>query len=172
MRTMLRHQGRLLQGGDHLENRAGRDGRAMRFASPVAAKTVLKASSCLPPKHTFPSAIEARCKEFEARTNGELEVCPAGQRGPLNVNRKNKEPSSREALKGLRIRHTGAVFQQLIDRFGGAPMPVPPAEISWARAKGIIDGATFPFKALAAFDLGPGLKYSMGPGAASAILPL
>jgi len=218
------------------------------LASPVGAKTVLKVSSYLPPKHTFTLAIEAWGKELEAKTNGELgvEVYPAGQLGPVNrqydlvtsgaadaaiilnsatpgrfpmtelaglplsypsagdksaltskrltelapqylageypdtkilwmavtpplkLNLKDKEPVSLDALKGLRIRYAGAVFQQVIDKLGASPMPVPPAETSEALAKGIIDGATFPFEALAAFDLGPELKYSLEPGVASA----
>ncbi|WP_081856406.1 TRAP transporter substrate-binding protein [Thioclava dalianensis] len=87
---------------------------------------------------------------------------------PLKINIKGREPSDLAALKGLRIRYAGEVFQQVLDKLGASPLPVPPAETSEALAKGIVDGATFPFEALQAFDLGPELNYSLEPGVASA----
>jgi TRAP-type transport system periplasmic protein len=87
---------------------------------------------------------------------------------PLKIHLANTDPTSLDALKGLRIRYAGEVFQQVLDKLGASPLPVPPAEVAEGLAKGIIDGAMFPFEATAAFDLGPELKYSLEPGIASA----
>ncbi len=87
---------------------------------------------------------------------------------PLKINLADKKPETLDDLKGLRIRYAGKVFQQMIESLGASPMPVPPGEVSEAMAKGVIDGATFPFEAVMAFDLGQVVKYSLEPGMASA----
>jgi len=87
---------------------------------------------------------------------------------PLKISLAKTDPETLAALKGQRIRFAGAVFQQVLDKLGAAPLPVQPADVSESLSKGIIDGAMFPYEALQAFDLGPELKYSMEPGIASA----
>lgn len=87
---------------------------------------------------------------------------------PLKIHLKSTEPSALESLKGLRIRYAGQTFQWVLEQLGASPLPVPPAEVSEGLAKGIIDGAMFPFEATMAFDLGPELDYSLEPGIASA----
>ena len=47
-------------------------------------------------------------------------------------------------------------------------MPVPPAETADAIAKGVIDGATFPFEATIPFGLAPVSDFTLTPGIASA----
>ena len=87
---------------------------------------------------------------------------------PLKMSFAHTDPATLDKLRGQRIRYAGAVFQQVLDSLGAAPLPVPPGEVSEALAKGIIDGALFPFEATMAFDLGPELDYAMEPGVASA----
>ncbi|SLN51277.1 Bacterial extracellular solute-binding protein, family 7 [Aquimixticola soesokkakensis] len=87
---------------------------------------------------------------------------------PLKINLAKVNPDSLEALKGLRIRSAGQVFQSVLETLGASPLPVPPAEVAEGLAKGIVDGAMFPFEADMAFDLGPELDYSLEPGVASA----
>ncbi|PVB62150.1 TRAP transporter substrate-binding protein [Labrenzia sp. 011] len=87
---------------------------------------------------------------------------------PLKVNLANADPSDLGNLKGLRLRYAGSTWQQIVEALGASPVPVPPAETGEAISKGIVDGATFPFEATMAFDLGPVVKYSMEPGLASA----
>lgn len=88
---------------------------------------------------------------------------------PLKINLKGDKPDTLDALSGKRIRYAGAVFQAMIEDLGATPMPVSPGEVSESLSKGVIDGATFPFEALMAFDLGGLLNYSIEPGMASAV---
>lgn len=71
-------------------------------------------------------------------------------------------------FKGLRIRYAGKQFADIITRLGATPLAVPPAETQDSLAKGIIDGATFPYEAAKSFDLGTVVKYSLEPGVSSA----
>ncbi|KZM51763.1 TRAP transporter substrate-binding protein [Labrenzia sp. OB1] len=87
---------------------------------------------------------------------------------PLKINLANTDPTDLGNLKGLRLRYAGSTWQQIVEALGASPVPVPPAETGEALSKGIVDGATFPFEATMAFDLGPVIKYSMEPGLASA----
>lgn len=87
---------------------------------------------------------------------------------PLKVHLAKADPSNLDNLKGLRIRYAGSTWQQIIEALGASPVPVPPAETADAMSKGVVDGATFPFEATQAFDLGPVTEYSMLPGLASA----
>jgi len=87
---------------------------------------------------------------------------------PLKINLANADPSDLGNLEGLRIRYAGSTWQKIVEALGAAPVPVPPAETADAIGKGVVDGATFPFEATKAFDLGPVIKYSLAPGLASA----
>ena len=87
---------------------------------------------------------------------------------PLKISTKAADPSNLDAFKGLRIRYAGQVFQSVLEAIGATPLPVPPGEVQEGLAKGIIDGACFPYEALQAFDLGGELSYTMEPGIASA----
>lgn len=87
---------------------------------------------------------------------------------PLKVHFAHTDPSSLDAIEGLRIRYAGQIWQEIIEALGASPLPVPPGETADALSKGIIDGAAFPFEATKAFDLGPVTNFSMEPGLASA----
>ncbi|MFW2543739.1 TRAP transporter substrate-binding protein [Primorskyibacter sp. 2E107] len=87
---------------------------------------------------------------------------------PLKVNLAKANPADLGNLKGLRIRYAGETWQKIIEAMGAAPVPVPPGEAADAMAKGVVDGATFPFEATKAFDLGPVTDYTLEPGLASA----
>lgn len=87
---------------------------------------------------------------------------------PLKVHLTDADPSDLNNLKGLRIRYAGSTWQKIVEVLGGSPVPVPPAESADAMAKGVIDGASFPFEATKAFDMGPVIKHSLEPGMASA----
>ena len=87
---------------------------------------------------------------------------------PLRMHLTGADPSDLKNLDGLRIRYAGKTWQQIVEALGADPAPVPPAEAADAMAKGVVDGATFPFEATMAFDLGPVSKFSTDPGFASA----
>ncbi len=91
---------------------------------------------------------------------------------PLKIHFTKTDPSDLSAIKGLRIRYAGTVWQQMIEQMGASPVPVPPAESADAMGKGVVDGASFPFEAAKSFDLAPVSDYSMEPGLASATFAL
>jgi TRAP-type C4-dicarboxylate transport system substrate-binding protein len=71
-------------------------------------------------------------------------------------------------FKGLRIRYAGEQFAEIITAIGATPLAVPPGETQDGLAKGIIDGATFPYEGAQSFDLGTVVKYSLEPGVSTA----
>ena len=73
-----------------------------------------------------------------------------------------------EDFKGLRIRYAGEQFAEMVSALGAVPLAVPPGETQDGLAKGIIDGATFPYEGAQSFDLGTVCKYTLEPGAGCA----
>ncbi len=114
--------------------------------------------------------LTALADEYLADENPGTKVLWMAVTPPLKINiAGNKRPEKLEDLAGLRIRYAGKVFQSMIESLGASPMPVAPGEVSESMSKGIIDGATFPYEAVMAFDLGDVVKYSIEPGMASAV---
>lgn len=87
---------------------------------------------------------------------------------PLKMHFTELDPSDPANIAGSRIRYAGGTWQKIVEVLGASPVPVPPAQTADAMGKGVVDGATFPFEAAQAFDLGPVTKYSLEPGLASA----
>ena len=87
---------------------------------------------------------------------------------PLMFHTSRRPIAHLEDFRGLRIRYAGEQFAQIIPLLGASPLAVPPAETADSLAKGIIDGATFPYEACQSFDLGTVLKYSLEPGVSAA----
>ncbi len=73
-----------------------------------------------------------------------------------------------EDFRGLRIRYAGEQFADVLTAVGAVPLAVPPGETQDGLAKGIIDGATFPYEGAQSFDLGTVVKYSLEPGVSTA----
>lgn len=88
---------------------------------------------------------------------------------PLKINMSGDPIDTLADLSGKRIRYAGSVFQSMVESLGATPMPVAPGEVSESMSKGIIDGATFPYEAVMAFDLGDVVTHSIEPGIASAV---
>lgn len=106
--------------------------------------------------------------EYLADEHGGMKILWMAVTPPLKIHFSDKNPSSLDVLKGLRIRYAGSSWQQILETAGASPVPVPPAATADALSKGVVDGASFPFEATKAFDLAPMLKYSLEPGLASA----
>jgi TRAP-type C4-dicarboxylate transport system substrate-binding protein len=87
---------------------------------------------------------------------------------PLKLHTGSVDPSDLSALKGMRVRYAGTIWQQMIESLGASPVPVQPAETGDALSKRVVDATAFPYEATKSFDLGPVLKYSIEPGFASA----
>ena len=108
-------------------------------------------------------------EEYLAEENPGTKVLWMAVTPPLKINLAGDRPGSLADLEGRRIRYAGKVFQAMIEKLGASPMPVAPGEVSESMSKGVIDGATFPYEAVMAFDLGDVVRYSIEPGMASAV---
>ena len=106
--------------------------------------------------------------QYLAAEHARLKILWMAVTNPLMFHTSNKAIKSVDDFKGLRIRYAGKQFAQIIPALGAVPLAVPPAETADGLAKGIIDGATFPFEATMSFDLGTVVKYSLEPGVSSA----
>ncbi len=106
--------------------------------------------------------------EYLAAEHNGLKILWMAVTNPLMFHTSNKQIKTVADFKGLRIRYAGEQFAQIIPALGAVPLPVPPAETQDGLAKGIIDGATFPYEATMSFDLGTVVKYSLEPGVSTA----
>ena len=106
--------------------------------------------------------------EYLAAEHTGLKILWMAVTNPLMFHTANKQIKTLADFKGLRIRYAGEQFAQIIPALGAVPLPVPPAETQDGLAKGIIDGATFPYEATQSFDLGTVVKYSLKPGVSTA----
>lgn len=91
---------------------------------------------------------------------------------PLNLNMAKKKIETVDDMKGLRIRHAGKIFAAVVTQLGATPVAVQPAESADALAKGIVDGALFPYEAALAFKLGDVCDYVIEPGMDAATFSL
>jgi TRAP-type transport system periplasmic protein len=106
--------------------------------------------------------------EYLAREHQGLKILWMAVTNPLMFHTAGRQIKTVGDFKNLRIRYAGEQFAQIIPALGAVPLPVPPAETQDALAKGIVDGATFPFEATKSFDLGTVVKYSLEPGVSTA----
>jgi TRAP-type C4-dicarboxylate transport system substrate-binding protein len=81
----------------------------------------------------------------------------------------SKEPIHTVAdYKGKKIRYASITNKQLLEAMGAVPMLIPPPESQDALAKGIAEGATFPYEAGFAYKLNTVVPYAIEPPLASA----
>lgn len=106
--------------------------------------------------------------DYLAEEHGGTRILWMAVTPPLKMHFAEIDPSDPANIAGSRIRYAGGTWQKIVEVLGASPVPVPPAETADAMGKGVVDGATFPFEATLAFDLGPVTKYSLEPGLASA----
>jgi TRAP-type C4-dicarboxylate transport system substrate-binding protein len=74
--------------------------------------------------------------------------------------------------KGKKIRYASITNKQLLEAMGAVPLLIPPHESQDALAKGIAEGATFPFEAGFAYKLASVVQYAVEPGMAAATFAL
>lgn len=106
--------------------------------------------------------------DFLAEEHGGTRILWMAVTPPLKMHFTDTDPSDPANIAGIRVRYAGSTWQKIVEVLGASPVPVPPAQTADAMGKGVVDGATFPFEAAQAFDLGPVSKYSLEPGLASA----
>ena len=70
--------------------------------------------------------------------------------------------------KGKKIRYASITNKELLEAMGANPMLIPPPESQDALAKGIAEGATFPYEAGFAYKLASVVPYAIEPPLASA----
>jgi TRAP-type transport system periplasmic protein len=85
----------------------------------------------------------------------------------------SKEPIKSVAdFKGKKIRYASITNKQLLEAMGAVPLLIPPPESQDAIAKGIAEGATFPYEAGFAYKLASVVPYTIEPPLASATFAL
>jgi TRAP-type C4-dicarboxylate transport system substrate-binding protein len=75
-------------------------------------------------------------------------------------------------FKGKKIRYASITNKQLLEAMGAVPLLIPPSESQDALAKGIAEGATFPYEAGFAYNLASVVPYTIEPPMASATFAL
>lgn len=110
--------------------------------------------------------------EYLAQEHPDTKILFMAVTPPLKLHTTKKDVTSVDDIQGLRVRYAGKVFQQMLETFGAAPLPIPPGETVDALSKGVADGTMFPYEATKSFNLGSVVKYSLEPGLASATFAL
>src|SRR5690606_5546733 len=80
---------------------------------------------------------------------------------PYVIMTSKKEVHTLEDLAGLKIRASGAAHTRVVSALGGAPVPLPSAEVYDALLRGTVDGALYPFSGLPPYDMQTQLRYSI-----------
>ena len=106
--------------------------------------------------------------QYLAREHQGLRILWMAATNPLKLHFARAQPRTLEAFAGLRIRYAGAQFADIVRALGAVPLDVPPAETTDALAKGVIDGAMFPYEAAQSFSLADVARTSVEPGTATA----
>ncbi len=81
---------------------------------------------------------------------------------PLYQVQSRKKISSVGDFKGLRIRAAGRIHGQILKALGAVPAQIPAPGLYENLAKGVVDGALFPWSGLVSWKLGEVTKYSLG----------
>ncbi len=81
--------------------------------------------------------------------------------GPGILHNNVRKLDKPEDLEGLKIRTPGGYIADLMDGLGATTLFMSSGEVYEKLSRGVIDGVTFPYDALAAFKLTDDLKYSL-----------
>ena len=81
---------------------------------------------------------------------------------PLYQVQSRKKIASIGDFKGLRIRAAGRIHGQILKALGAVPAQIPAPGLYENLAKGVVDGALFPWSGLVSWKLGEVTKYSLG----------
>jgi TRAP-type C4-dicarboxylate transport system substrate-binding protein len=106
--------------------------------------------------------------KYLAREHQGLQILWMAATNPLKLHLTRAQPQNLAGFAGLRIRYAGVQFADVVRALGAVPLDVPPAETTDSLAKGVIDGAMFPYEAAQSFALGDVVHTSLEPGTATA----
>lgn len=81
--------------------------------------------------------------------------------GPGLFHNNQRKIETPEDFAGLKIRVPGGYVASLMESLGATPLFMSSTEVYEKLSRGVIDGATFTYEALTAFNLTDDLKYSM-----------
>ena len=81
--------------------------------------------------------------------------------GPGLFHTKPRKIESPEDFAGLKMRVPGGYVADLVEALGATPLFMPSTEVYEKLSRGVIDGATFTYEALTAFNLTDDIDYSM-----------
>lgn len=81
--------------------------------------------------------------------------------GPGLFHNSQRAIASPSDFEGLKIRVPGGYTGDLVEGLGATPLFMPSTEVYEQLSRGVIDGATFTYEALTAFNLTEDIRYSM-----------
>jgi len=79
--------------------------------------------------------------------------------GPGTLHSTNKLIKTPEDMRGMRIRRPSAVAGDIIESMGASPVGLPATDIYTSLQRGVVDGLSFPWEAMATFKLDELTKY-------------
>ena len=79
--------------------------------------------------------------------------------GPGTLHSTNKLIKTPEDMRGMRIRRPSAVAGDIIESMGASPVGLPANDIYTSLQRGVVDGLSFPWEAMATFKLDELTKY-------------
>ncbi|MGM8908699.1 TRAP transporter substrate-binding protein [Psychrobacter sp. 1U1] len=79
--------------------------------------------------------------------------------GPGTLHSTNKLIETPEDMRGMRIRRPSAVAGDIIESMGASPVGLPANDIYTSLQRGVVDGLSFPWEAMATFKLDELTKY-------------
>jgi TRAP-type C4-dicarboxylate transport system substrate-binding protein len=117
------------------------------------------------PKNAINSAVTSRrltelAPTYLADEHQGLRILWMAVTNPLMFHLAKVPIKTIQDFRGLRIRYAGQQVAKIISALASVPLAVPPGEATDALAKGIVDGATFPYEAAQSFDLSGVIRYT------------
>ncbi|CAK7048626.1 TRAP transporter substrate-binding protein [Kerstersia gyiorum] len=85
--------------------------------------------------------------------------------GGMQLHNASKPVTTLEAFKGVKLRASTRMTARLLDSLGATPVSMPPAQLTEALSKGVVDGALVGWEVLPALKLDEVTRYHSEPAA-------
>jgi TRAP-type C4-dicarboxylate transport system substrate-binding protein len=106
-------------------------------------------------------AMTEYCTKYCAKDYGDYQLLAIWSGTNLIINTASKPILALDSFKGIKLRSPSRSASKLITALGGAPVNMPPAQITEAVSKGVVDGAMAPYEVVPAVKLDEVTKYHM-----------
>lgn len=90
---------------------------------------------------------------------GNVKVLGLWTFGPGNIHTTDREIASLDDFRGLRIRVSSDIVQDIVETLGGSPMFAPASEVYELISRGVVDGASFNYDSIVSFRIDDSLNH-------------